>query len=80
VVNIKKDNVVMTVDDKKAQYYLDRGYQICGAGVTTPDKGSTPAADLPSMTVSELRKLAKSRGIEGADALRKGELLELLEG
>ena len=80
MTTIKKDNVTMTVDDKKVSYYLDRGYQVCSAGLDAGKTIGAAPADLSSMTVVELRKVAKSRGVDGADALRKSELLELLEG
>lgn len=35
--------------------------------------------DLRAMKVQELRSLAKAKGIEGANALTKAELIELLE-
>ncbi|MBR2528815.1 MAG: Rho termination factor N-terminal domain-containing protein [Blautia sp.] len=35
-------------------------------------------ADIQSMTVAQLRALAKERGISGANALKRDELLELL--
>lgn len=42
------------------------------------DPSSAEASDLGSLKVSELRVLAKSRGVKGFSKLKKGELLEVL--
>lgn len=42
------------------------------------DDGEEEVDDLFSMTVKDLRDLAKARGISGAAALKKAELVEIL--
>lgn len=42
------------------------------------DDGEEEVDDLFSMTVKDLRDLAKARGINGAAALKKAELIEIL--
>lgn len=42
------------------------------------DEGEEEVDDLFSMTVKDLRDLAKARGISGAAALKKAELVEIL--
>lgn len=48
------------------------------------DEGDVPASesgpDLASLTVSDLKDVAKERGLTGLSKLRKGELIALLEG
>lgn len=45
---------------------------------TTESSAAEVSPDLSSLKLSELRELAKSRGIKGYSKLRKGELVELL--
>lgn len=45
---------------------------------TKPQKDTSSSADLDSMTVSQLKELAKEKGISGYSSLKKAELIEAL--
>lgn len=76
-----KDNVERVVDSKeKAEALKKKGYVVLGPFDSDNFKAAEAKAEkaIESMTVKELRALAKKSGIAGASALTKAELIELL--
>jgi len=81
LVRLVSQNTEMYVDENRVSMYLARGYKMAG-GEAMAEAGKAPeksdASSLKAMSVAELRELAKARGIDGAEALRKAELVEIL--
>ena len=81
LVRLVSQNTEMYVDENRVSMYLARGYVMAG-GEAVAEAGKAPeksdASSLKAMSVAELRELAKARGIDGAEALRKAELVEIL--
>lgn len=76
-----RENVERTADGAKAKALLAAGYVQAGEERREPGTAKeTAKEDLNGMTAAQLRALAKSRGIKGAGALNRGELLAALEG
>lgn len=74
---LKKNNVERIVDNPVQERRLKaQGYHEVGGSDKTaaPD----PVLDLDEMNVEQLRELAKQKGLTGAGALTKAELLEEL--
>lgn len=78
----KLDNVEKIVMDKTTALKLEKKGFVCIAEdeeTTETASAQESEADLNNMTVKELRNLAKARGIKGAGALSKGDLLQVLQ-
>ena len=75
-----KDNVerVATNDGQIARLKA-QGFVEVGGNPSTDSTEPQPVGDITKMTVSQLRDLAREKGIEGANALKKEELLEVLK-
>lgn len=74
---LKKNNVERIVDDLAQERRLKaQGY--CEVGGVDKEAAPDLAPDLDEMSVERLRELAKQKGLTGAGALTKAELLEEL--
>lgn len=79
MIRLIKENVErIAVDAERAKKWERKGYvRIDGQDYIEEVKHHNPVSE--TMTVAELRKAAKERGIGGAASLNKKELLELLK-
>ena len=77
----KKDNVEKVVEDKEAAARLEQRGFVCIDGSSGETEKSAPAQkkELEEMTIQELRAMAKARGIKGASALNKNDLIQVLQ-
>lgn len=82
-----KDNVERVVTSKSdAEKLKKQGYKPVEtmakdtAAAEDIRDGDKAPADLESMTVAQLREVAKEKGIKSAGSLSKTDLLALLEG
>ena len=74
---LKRDNVErVTESESVANKLKAQGFRLIEAVVHNQD--TDKAVDIVSMTVPELKALAKEKGIEGAGSLKKEELLAVL--
>lgn len=71
----------LVVDEKAALKLEEKGYRRISATA-----GEEPAVvpvnkpELSDLSVAELRRMAKARGIKGGGSLTKAELIEAMEG
>lgn len=76
---LQRENVQRISDDKlEIEELKSQGY----VEILTEEKEEPRPEDpdLDSLSYSELKKLAKAKGITGASSLKKAELLEVLRG
>lgn len=73
---LKRFNVEREANDQaEIARMIAEGYEPIGE---EPADEGEEIDDLFSLTVKDLRDLAKARGIEGAKSLKKAELIEIL--
>ena len=78
-MKLKLGNVEREVAGATAiQKYKRMGYKEIEA-VKEPEKDSSVTVELKALTMEELKALAKEKGITGASALKKDELLAALK-
>lgn len=74
---LKKDNVERVAETpgqiEKLKAY---GYSVLNGGKTVKDESSV---ELTGMNMTELKELAKEKGLEGYSSLTKEQLLEVLK-
>ncbi len=76
----KKDNVEKVVEDKEAAARLEqRGFVRIDGSAEAEEIAPAQKRELNSMTIQELRAMAKARGIKGASALNKNDLIQVLQ-
>ena len=77
----KKDNVERVVEDKAAAVRLEQLGFVCidGPASETEEIASAQKKELEELTIQELRSMAKTRGIKGASALSKKDLIQVLQ-
>lgn len=78
----RKENVEKIAEDKATAARLEKQGYVCISGAPRKAGQETPPArksDLTTLTVQELRNMAKARGIKGASALSKKDLLQVLQ-
>lgn len=77
---LKRNNVERVVEDTgKAESMMREGYVKVGTN-TLPEKDNPVDSKLiDSMNVTELKALAKKKGLEGYSALSRDELAEVLK-
>ena len=75
----KKDNVEKIVMDSAAAARLEKQGFVCIAGAPERKVQEVKKKDLTGMTVQELRAMARDKGIKGASALNKKDLIQVLQ-
>ena len=81
MIRLVKENVErVAVDEAHARYLESKGYTRMSGANKAPERADAPEADvnLEKLTVKDLQKIAKVRGIQGATGLTKAQLIECL--
>lgn len=83
-MRVIKDNVERDVDASKCEQLLKDGYKLVETSGDSEKESSEAAEsvsrDFDSMSLAELRTVAKERGLSGYSSLSKDELLNVLKG
>ena len=71
----------LELDEPLAKNLLHRGRAVLATAIAAPadDEDEDQDKPLEDMTVDELKKLAKTYSIEGADGMKKADLIAAIE-
>ena len=75
---VRQNEHRIAVSEEQTKKYIAKGFKVVGE---MPVKEiNTGDVVLTEMSLSELKEMAKSRGITGYSALKKDDLIQILEG
>lgn len=75
---VRQNEHRIAVSEEQAKKYRAKGFKVVGE---MPAKEiNTDDVVLTELSLSELKELAKSKGITGYSALKKDDLIQILEG
>lgn len=77
---LKRNNVERVIEDAgKAESMIKEGYTVVEANNLPEKDNPEEKKPIDSMNMTELKALAKKKGLEGYSALAKDELAEVLK-
>ena len=83
-MRVIRENVEREVDASKCEQLLKDGYELVETSGDSKKESSEAAVethgDIANMSLTELRAVAKERGLSGYSSLSKDELLGILRG
>lgn len=84
MVVLKKGNITRkTVDPDAVEKYIKQGYSVISnteaVKAVKPVKPAKKGFDPENMTIDELKDFLTARGVTGLQALRKDDLLQIIE-
>lgn len=81
-MRVIRDNVEREVEASKCEQLLKDGYKLVDVSGDSEKESSEvkTSGDLDSMSLAELRAVAKEKGLSGYSSLSKDELLGVLKG
>ena len=78
-IELVRQNVhKIAASEEQAKKYMEKGFKRVGDAPAAEVKSENVA--LNEMTLTELKELAKSKGVTGYSALKKDDLIQILEG
>ena len=82
-MRVIRDNVEREVEASKCEQLLKDGYKLVETSGDSEKESSEAAkapGDIDNMSLTELRAVAKEKGLSGYSSLSKDELLNVLKG